>query len=490
METRQPTLTTPSAATLPPVPLWWGVAALAAGLVCAAVWIWSSFLGLALVVALVGGVSALAGARHPIALIVALWAVAPFNYGKGAAGAVLKLSEGVAGLMLVVILVHLAAGSGAAWERLRRGAGVVGALALLCGLAVVTAWPHPHFFNVRYEIQNAIALVFALLFFRRRHWPLLAATFGAAMLVESLAALWVKFGMGLTGWSFFAEGGGIQSVVLSMEDLAGLAGGRFRLSGTMGHKNLLAAFFVLLLPLFALESLRRYPLRGLVVIIPALMTLAMTDSMTGWGATAMLLVIALVYLRRLDYLAIFGLLLLPLGAVALVRFGDSIFYRIQQLFGGEEGWGTVSSRFEMLRISRDLIAEHPWMGIGRANFMDYGMTYFTHAHNLVLMKMIEMGVPGGLFFIGFLAAVMVRAWNALTLEADRLGREGEYYRMLGVWLGCLGLLAMNMFDYNYANFSLGPMFMAMLGILLAVGWGLDREDLERAGEATLIAHKR
>ena len=114
------------------------------------------------------------------------------------------------------------------------------------------------------------------------------------------------------------------------------------------------------------------------------------------------------------------------------------------------------------------------MGIGRNNFPFYGETYYGHAHNLFLMKMIEMGIPAGLIFGCFLMGAMFRTGKPILFEAKRLGSQGQYYRTTALWLGCLGFLAMNFFDYNYAHFGLGPLFMTILGILLAVAYDFER----------------
>jgi hypothetical protein len=451
----------------------WGLGVAAAGFLVVALYLFSPRLGLLLIAGLAGVVAVLAAFRWPMALAVVYWPTALFNYGRIVGPGVFKIGEVVIGLMVVTALLRLAAGDAELRYRVRRGGHVLAALALLAIMAVATAFPHPNVYNVRYEVQNAIAMAFGLLFFQRRHWPLLIGLFCATMLVESLAALFIKYGMDLTGLNYATPGGGIERVWLTSDDLESLAGGLFRLSGTFGHKNLLAAFFVLLLPLASLELLRRPGglLPAALVLGPALMTLGLTDSMTGWGTTVLLIVVALGHLRRFDYLAVFSLMLLPVAALALIKFGGSIFFRVEQLFGGTEaGFGTVSSRLEIFNVSQRLIAEHPWFGIGRNNFADYGETYYTHAHNMFLMKTIETGVAGGLMFAIFIVGVLAHGWKTLLTDAPRLGRQGQYYRYLGVWLGCLGFTAMNMLDYSYANFSLGPMYMLMLGILLAMAW--------------------
>lgn len=475
METNAKTVSGESRAETGAPARWLGPALLAAAAAVTAFSFGDPRAGMALTAALAGGALTLAAFHWPVVLPLFLLAVAPFNYGVIAGGASLKLSEGVAGAMLGVMLLRAAAGDGEVLSRIRRGGTPLALLGLLGGLAILTAAPHPNVFNVRYELENHIACAYAILFFRRSWWRAILWTVTATVMLESGAALYLKFVKGLTGINFF-NAGGVGLVQLSAEDLAGLAGGRFRLSGTMGHKNMLASFYVLLLPLLGLEMLHRKQPLYLLALGPALATLALTDSMTGWGATLLVVALTLIYLRRFDYLALVALVALPAGAVGLYKFGDSIFERINQLFGSYEGWGTVSSRVEIWNITKRLIAEHSWMGIGRNNFAFYGKTYYVHAHNLFAMKMIEMGVLAGAAFGVTIIGMMARTWLAISREGARLGAERQYYRTLGLWLGALGFLAMNLFDYNYSNFSLGAVFMMMLGMLMAIAMGAERES--------------
>lgn len=457
-------------------PAWWGPILLIVSVGLIGAYVHGgiiSIIGRLLLVALVGAGFMVWSLQKPLLPLIGLLVVAPFNYGFMVGGASIKLSELVAVAMAGLILMRLVSGDEGVYARLRRAGAPLVALTLLGVMAVTTALPHPNVFNVRYEIENYLVFAYVILLFRRSWWKPLLITLLAMVAVESVIALTLKFGFGLTGTSFFGVGGGVSLVHLQAEDLESLAGGKFRLSGTFGHKNMLAGFYILTLPVIGLEMLHRGRLLWLAVLLPALATLALTDSMTGWTAMVVVVVLALIHLRRFDYLALLVLLVLPLAAVGLYKFGDSIFSRIDQLFSSQEGWGTVSSRVEILNISRNLLHQYPWMGIGRNNFLEYGKTYYTHAHNLYLMKMIEMGIPAGIAFSMAILAMMARAWWTILRQARRLAAEQQYYRTLGLWLGCLGFLSMNCFDYNYAHFSLGPIFMAMLGILMAVAMGLE-----------------
>jgi hypothetical protein len=457
---------------------WLGPGLLVVSVSLVGIYLHHALLGFLLFCLLAGVTGLLLAYRYPFFLVAALFLIAPFNYGHRVGPASIKLSELVTIAMLCMMVMRLVAHDREIIARFRRAWLVVVALALLGFLAVITAVGHPHVFNVRYEIHNYIAFIYALVSFRKSWWSMIICLFLFLLAAESISALWIRFVGGATGTSFFAEGGQ-QLIRLTEKDITELAGGRFRLAGTFGHKNILAGFYVLLLPLVCLEMLRGWRMVWLIVVIPALLTLALTDSMTGWSAAICIVILALLHLRRFDYLALISLLVMPVAIFALIRFGDSIFFRIEQLFGTHSGWGTVSGRFEMLSISQRLIEKYPWSGIGRNNFLVYGETYFGHAHNLFLMKIIEMGIPAGLAFIGVIGCVFFRTWKPILFEMGRLAGQGQYYRVLGVWLGCLGFLAMNFFDYSYANFSLGVLFMALLGLLMAVTFDFSETSLKK-----------
>ncbi len=445
----------------------------AAALAAVAGWLFEPRLGLLMAGGWTALALALAGWLRPMSLVWLLLAAAMFNYGVAIGGAmVVKPTEVIQLAMLAVIMTRLAAGDREVAVRLRRAAPLVVALAMLAVITMATSAPHPSFFNTRYEILGYIALLYALLFFRLEHWRPLLVLSMAAVAIQGTVALAMRFILGISGVDLQLEGGGMVPFFLTADILDELSGGRFRLAGTFSHKNMLAAFFVLLLPVVGVHLFRRGGRLGFLALLPALAALALTDSMTGWGALMLVVALMLLFLRRFDYLAVMLLLILPLAAVGLLRFGESIFFRVEQLFGTQSGWGTVSSRVELLQISLRLIGEHPWGGIGRGNFALFGQTWYPHAHNLFLMKLIELGVPGGLAFTGTILAVVGRVWWAILREPARLAAQGQYFHLLGAALGLTGFLGMNLFDYNYNHFSLGPLFMALMGLALAAAMNL------------------
>jgi O-antigen ligase len=446
----------------------------------------SPLLGSLAAAALIGAGALLISYQQPFLLIAALLLVAPFNYGHQVGPAMLKLSELVCFVMLGLNIWRLAVLHSNQLARLRLLAFPFTVLTLLGLMVLLTAAPHEHFFNARYEIENFIAFAFGALFFSRRHWPAFVRLALATLTLAALAALIMRFVFHISAISFFSEVEPLAAIGSGAQDVDIYAGGRFRLAGTFGHKNILAAFLVLLLPLLGMELFRKFRPTLLVALLPALAALALTDSMTGWGAALLILAVMLFFLRRFDYLALLLMLLVPIGAVALYKFGESVFYRIHQLLSTSQGWTTVSSRGEIYAIAARLIKQHPLLGIGRNNFLVEGHTYYTHAHNLYLMKIVEMGLPAGIVFTLFIGMVLGTVGYVIVRQAPRLSAQHQYYRLLGLWLGCVGVFAMNLFDYSYSNFALGPVLMLCLGITLAVA--LDLESLENPRPAATGGH--
>ncbi|VVP96764.1 hypothetical protein PS918_03766 [Pseudomonas fluorescens] len=119
----------------------------------------------------------------------------------------------------------------------------------------------------------------------------------------------------------------------------------------------------------------------------------------------------------------------------------------------------VSFRPQILMASLQMIAQHPWLGLGLGS--DYKVLasgqYFDHAHNLFSHVAIELGVPGLLLWCAVWLAVLRAAWKA---------RETFYGRgIIGIWL--FSTLAM---QFDAASLSGTPRpewFISWLPVALA-----------------------
>jgi O-antigen ligase len=88
----------------------------------------------------------------------------------------------------------------------------------------------------------------------------------------------------------------------------------------------------------------------------------------------------------------------------------------------------ASYRPQILLASLQMIAEHPWRGLGLGShytvFADG--QYFDHAHNLFTHVAIELGLPGLLLWAATWIAVLREAWKV---------RETLYAKgIIGIWL--------------------------------------------------------
>ncbi|WP_448106107.1 O-antigen ligase family protein [Pseudomonas azerbaijanoccidentalis] len=88
----------------------------------------------------------------------------------------------------------------------------------------------------------------------------------------------------------------------------------------------------------------------------------------------------------------------------------------------------VSYRPQILMASLQMIAEHPWLGLGLGG--EYKVLvldqYFDHTHNLFTHVTIELGLPGLLLWCATWLAVLYTAWKA---------RETLYAKgIIGIWL--------------------------------------------------------
>lgn len=134
-------------------------------------------------------------------------------------------------------------------------------------------------------------------------------------------------------------------------------------------------------------------------------------------------------------------------------------------------------RWKLWRFSLEKIVEHPWLGggIGRGvfdklypEFMPEN-TQLWHAHNMILNKGIQMGIPGILAFVAL--------WAALSMEMLRHARSPGASRYLAT-AGLAAIVAIftkNLTDDFFAR-NVALSFWLMTGLLV----GFLRADAARA----------
>lgn len=119
-----------------------------------------------------------------------------------------------------------------------------------------------------------------------------------------------------------------------------------------------------------------------------------------------------------------------------------------------------SSRFAIWSNTLELIARHPWAGVGWGNFNfawsltpfpDRPVAFFDHTHNLPLQLIVELGLPFGLLILGLLAWALWQAWRrSLTVD----GVEGVAVRAAFVMVLLMAIHSQLEYPLWYAYFLL------------------------------------
>jgi O-antigen ligase len=151
-----------------------------------------------------------------------------------------------------------------------------------------------------------------------------------------------------------------------------------------------------------------------------------------------------------------------------------------------------ASRLGIWRDSLQLLAEHPWAGVGFGEFNfawtltvlpNRPVAFFDHTHNLLLQWAVELGIPAALVLTATLLWVLCRLGKAaFGRNADRT--RARVLRPLLVCLLILGVHSQLEYPLWYAYFLLPAAFWVGLG--LAMARGVPPSD-ERGGDTVPAA---
>jgi O-antigen ligase len=149
-------------------------------------------------------------------------------------------------------------------------------------------------------------------------------------------------------------------------------------------------------------------------------------------------------------------------------------------FGAQQRLGESdlsASRLGIWRDSLQLLAEHPWTGVGFGEFNfawtltvlpNRPVAFFDHTHNLLLQWAVELGIPVAVLLT---AAVLWMLWR-LGKAAFGRNADNTRARVLRPLLVCLLILGVHsQLEYPlwYAYFLLPAAFWAGLGLAMARG---------------------
>ncbi|MFA7332235.1 MAG: O-antigen ligase family protein [Candidatus Delongbacteria bacterium] len=181
--------------------------------------------------------------------------------------------------------------------------------------------------------------------------------------------------------------------------------------------------------------------------------------------------------------------LLAVLTLAMIQTGGGIVSRMASI-EGEAGLIDASTllRIVVWGLSIKILMLHPLLGIGFGQFISYASSLFIfdefllgHSHNIVLEKMVQVGIPLALFYLALIGLLLRRNWRTYRALRDRLDRaDVELFR--GLFFGALAMLACGALD-AVLNGSNQPLAFWMIMALLTV-WteGLGRTQVREAGQ--------
>ncbi len=238
-----------------------------------------------------------------------------------------------------------------------------------------------------------------------------------------------------------------------------------RVQGTLANPNILAAFFVVLIPLIisrALDTPKIFWKVGLALYTAmSFVLLVITDSRASWiGAGAALATWIVLLLQNNDLLSVahlrswwrsqaitrkaFGISIV----VILMFFGVLMTFRVVHTLG-ETGTRSLALRTYIYDGALTIFRERPLTGTG---FFTFGRgllrlastppyTPHAHAHDLVLNVAAELGIPGLialLVTVLLTARAMYRNWKATNKQ--------EHILLAGAIAGVIGIAVNHLLD--------------------------------------------
>lgn len=233
---------------------------------------------------------------------------------------------------------------------------------------------------------------------------------------------------------------------------------RPRIAGAAGFavvgffRNYLTFAHVMIFPLaWALAATLRGRLLAGLAAAAMVAAIAFSTARGVWvGALVGLLVLALIGRRGQGLPWLVGLLV-----VAALTFALSPGLRAQAapLFTLD---GANAGRVAIYQANRDIVAEHPVLGLGFGRYRTAAKPYYepypqadrkSHAHNNFLQIAAEAGLVGLAAFCLLFAWLLRLGWEAIRDAPD----TDAWIVATGAWLGILVFLIAGMTQYNFGD---------------------------------------
>jgi len=292
------------------------------------------------------------------------------------------------------------------------------------------------------------------------------------VVAQALLALYqYKTGRSL-GLQVFGEQALVQQYLGSMTS---------RATGTIGHPNILAYYFEILLPLlfalFLVEESKLAQLWYFTAMVMGVLGILITLSRAGWITIPISFSMVLVILlkdRWHHWRTIFQVFL---GALCLIVFFYFFFPTIEKRFTFEDR-GSAATRIPLNRAAMTIISQFPLFGVGLNNLAEVFRRYDTTGattmitgpsphvvHNLYLAVWADVGTVGFAAFLLFLLSIFVVAWR-LLFRVSRW-RQGI---LIGIMAGILAHLVHGLVDPGFkSTLNISYLIYVLIGLIGAMG---------------------
>ena len=246
---------------------------------------------------------------------------------------------------------------------------------------------------------------------------------------------------------------------------------RRRMYSTLENPNLFGAYLLMMISILTAFTLREKAVKRKTVfagiLLALLLCLALTYSRGAWvSLAAIVLGLTLFYDKRFGFL----FLLVP---VVLAFYHGQVVERFLSLFSGEDT--SVDLRFALWESTVAMIEEHPLLGVGWGTYFlaypDYnffiqeeGVLIF-HAHNMYLNMPAEVGIPGGLAFLGAFFAQGILCWKNYRHGKDSFTKSMG----LGGVLMVMALSVITMGDHVLFSRSVSFCFWSLAALCVSCG---------------------
>jgi O-antigen ligase len=290
---------------------------------------------------------------------------------------------------------------------------------------------------------------------------------------------------------FLAQFGETATVKENLGEFLSIA----RVGGTMGHPNVLAAFFVLMLPLalaLILSELKfLYKAFLAFVLLAGTTTLILTLSRGGWMSFAIgaLVIVFLASRSKVLHYGSNTFVLTTMIAVFVligIAFSGDIYLKIT---ASQES--SLVSRWELMKSAIAMIKDHPIVGVG-VNSFSFVFPDYDHSgipwgpwnppvHNIYLLVWSETGTVGLASFIIIIIFLYRIGFRILKNTRD--------ITTLCVTMGLMGSLTGAFIhfsvDWNFRTDPLQRTFYLLVGLLAAI----DRLVKEKTDEKNAAAQE-